>query len=538
MQLSFDPQKYQYPSTRRVVYGRRGMVCTTQPLAAQAGLDMIKQGGNAVDAAVATAIAMTVLEPTSNGIGSDAFALVFTKDGHMSGLNGSGPAPALATVSEFRSRNLEEVPPYGLLPVTVSGAPSTWSELSAKYGRLPFEKLFEPAISYAEEGFPVQSATAHFWNRAYRLYRDKLTGEEFKGWFDTFAPNGQVPPPGGLFRSPDHGKTLRELAATHCESFYRGAIADQIDAFSRRYDGLIRKEDLAAFRAEWVTPIHTNYRGYDVWEMPPNGHGITALMALNIVEGFDFTVRDHVDTFHRQMEAMKLAFSDGKRYIADPAAMEVSCEQLLSKDYAASRRALIGSEALLPEAGNPNCGGTIYLCTADGEGNMVSYIQSNFRGFGSGIVIPGTGISLQDRGNQFTLNETSPNCLSPGKRPYHTIIPGFLSKDGQAIGPFGVMGGMMQPQGHLQVIMNTIDFHLNPQQALDAPRWQWMSGREIQVERSFPWHIAEELTRRGHKITMAADSTPFGRGEIIWRDENGVLLGATECRADGYAAAW
>ena len=538
MQLTFDPLKYQYPSTRRVVYGRRGMVCTTQPLAAQAGLDMIKQGGNAVDAAVATAIAMTVLEPTSNGIGSDAFALVWTKDGRISGLNGSGFAPALATVSEFRSRGFEEVPPYGLLPVTVSGAPSTWSELSSKYGHLPFEKLFEPAIRYAEEGYPVQSATAYFWNRAFHLYQEKLTGEEFKSWFDTFAPGGQAPSPGELFRSPDHGRTLRELAATHCESFYRGPIADQIDAFSRRYDGLIRKEDLAAFRAEWVTPIHTDYRGYDVWEMPPNGHGITALMALNIVEGFDFTVRDHADTFHRQMEAMKLAFSDGKRYIADPIAMEVSCEQLLSKDYAAKRRALIGNEARMPEAGNPNCGGTIYLCTADGEGNMVSYIQSNFRGFGSGIVIPGTGISLQDRGNQFTMDETSPNCIAPGKRPYHTIIPGFLSKDGQAVGPFGVMGGMMQPQGHLQVLMNTIDFHLNPQQALDAPRWQWMSGKEIQVERSFPWDIVEELMRRGHKITMAPDSTPFGRGEIIWRDENGVLMGATESRADGYVAAW
>ena len=315
-------------------------------------------------------------------------------------------------------------------------------------------------------------------------------------------------------------------------------MAEKIDTFSRETGGYLRKEDLAQFHAEWVEPISTNYRGYTVSEIPPNGHGIVVLMALNILEGFQFTQRDTAESIHKQIEAMKLAFTDGKRYIADPRFMRVTPEQMLSKEYAAKRRALIGEQALMPEAGDPSCGGTVYLCTADGEGNMVSFIQSNYMGFGSGIVVPGTGIALQNRGNNFSLDPNSENCLAPGKKSYHTIIPGFLSKDGKAIGPFGVMGGFMQPQGQVQVVMNTIDFMMNPQEALDAPRWQWVGDKNIEVEQSFPAWITESLVRAGHNVKVLPESLTMGRGQIIWRNDEGVLVGATEPRTDGTVAAW
>ena len=534
-----DFYKYQYASKRRVVFGHHGMVCTTQPLAAQAGLDIMKKGGNAIDAAIATAICMTVLEPTSNGIGSDSFALVWTKD-KLHGLNASGHAPMKASVETIKNMGHTEVPNYGFIPVTVNGAPSAWKELSKTFGKLPFNELFEAAIDYAENGFPVQPNTSYLWDKAFNTYKENLSGNEFENWFKTFAPNGRAPRPGEIFKLPNHALTLRELADTGCESYYRGAIAEKIDSFSKAYGGLIRKEDYASYYPEWVEPISTSYRGYDVWEIPPNGHGLVALMALNIVEGFNFDANSYgsVDTLHKQIEAMKLAFVDGQHYIADPHFMKVSVEKLLSKKYADSRRQTICDTALTPKKGDPDCGGTIYLCTADEEGNMVSYIQSNYRGFGSGLVVPGTGIALHNRGNNFSLIEGTENCIEPGKKPYHTIIPGFLSKSGKAIGPFGVMGGFMQPQGHLQVVTNTIDFNMNPQEALDAPRWQWVGGKNIQVEREFPYAVTEELIRKGHNISVLPESTTFGRGNIIWRDENGTLIGATEPRADGYVSAW
>ncbi|MBQ7796095.1 MAG: gamma-glutamyltransferase family protein [Lachnospiraceae bacterium] len=535
--MKFDALKYSYPSRRSVVYGRRGMVCTSQPLAAQAGLDMIKAGGNAIDAAIATAACMTVLEPTSNGIGGDAFALVWT-NGKLHGLNASGKSPMSITAEKVRELGHTKMPDRGWIPVMVPGAPSAWAELSKKFGRLPLTKVLEPAISYAREGVAITPVTAYLWEKAYKQFKEIFKDDCFRGWFETFAPEGKIPGPGGVWKSEGHASTLELIAKTNAEAFYRGELADKIDAFSKETGGFLRKEDLEAYWCEWVDPIHVNYKGYDVWEIPPNGDGIIALMALNILKGFEFNCRDCADTFHKQLEAMKLAFADGKRYVADARYMTVSPADMLSDAYADERRALINDMAQEPEPGKPNSGGTIYLCTADGEGNMVSYIQSNYMGFGSGVVVPGTGISFQDRGASFSLIDGEENCLGPGKKVFHTIIPAFLTKDGEAVGPFGVMGGPMQPQGHVQVVMNTIDFMMNPQEALDAPRWQWTGGKKIHVERSFPYAITEELVRRGHEISVMPENISFGRGQIIWRNEEDVLCGASDPRADGIVAAW
>ncbi|MBP3040209.1 gamma-glutamyltransferase family protein [Bacillaceae bacterium Marseille-Q3522] len=536
--MNFDFLHYPYPSQRTTVMAKNGMVATSQPLAAQVGLEMIKRGGNAIDAAIATAAALTVTEPTSNGIGSDAFALVWVKD-KLYGLNGSGPAPQSISAAKVKERGYKKMPRHGFLPVTVPGAPSAWAELSKRFGRLPLTEVLQPAIRYAEEGYPLSPILGKNWASAYKKYQEWFTGKEFANWFATFAPSGRAPQIGEVWKSPDHARTLRAIAETESESFYRGAIAEKIAAFFKQYDGFLSAEDLAAFRAQWVEPIKLNYRGYDVWEIPPNGQGLVALAALNIVKGYDFPYKDTVETYHRQMEAMKLAFTDGKQYISDPADMKITVEEILSENYAAMRREKITAKAIEPEVYQPHSGGTVYLAAADGEGNMVSYIQSNYMGFGSGLVVPGTGIALQNRGADFSLEEEDANVLKPGKKTYHTIIPGFLTKDGEAVGPFGVMGGYMQPQGHMQVIMNTVDFHLNPQAALDAPRWQWIGGKKFQVEPHFPLAIAQQLKRKGHEIERLMDTGGFGRGQIIWREkDSGVLMGGTESRTDGSIAAW
>lgn len=534
-----DTLHYPYASRRTAIYGQKGMVATSQPLAAQAGLDILKKGGNAIDAAIATAACLTVVEPTSNGIGSDAFALVWTK-GKLHGLNSSGPAPKLISTAAVKERGYnDEMPRHGWIPVTVPGAPGAWAELSKKFGKLPLIDVLQPAIDYAENGYPLSPTVARGWAGTYLNYKTILKGGEFNPWFDTFAPGGKTPQAGEMWCSAGHASTLRLIGETQGEAFYRGELAEKIDAFSRQYDGFLRKEDLADFYSQWVEPIGVNYRGYDVWEIPPNGQGLVALLALNTIKGDTFTTRDCVDTYHKQIEAMKLAFTDGLKYITEHSKMTVSVEQLLSDTYAQQRRDLIQDYALMPKAGNPPQGGTVYLCTADGEGNMVSFIQSNYMGFGSGLVVPGTGISLQNRGHNFSLDETHDNCLEPGKRTYHTIIPGFLTKGSEAIGPFGVMGGFMQPQGHMQVIMNTVDFGLNPQAALDAPRWQWVKGKTVSIEHSMPHHIVQSLLRKGHQIVVASTSGGFGRGQIIWRDpQTGILVGGTEPRADGQIAVW
>ncbi|QOR66480.1 gamma-glutamyltransferase [Cytobacillus suaedae] len=536
--MNFDYLNHPYPSQRTTTFAKNGMVATSQPLAAQAGLDILKKGGNAIDAAIATAACLTVVEPTSNGIGGDAFALVWVK-GELHGLNASGPAPKSISIEAVKEKGHEKMPTFGLTPVTVPGVPAAWAELSRKFGKLPLSEVLQPAIEYAEKGYPLSPILAKYWNGGYKRYKEIFKGDEYKGWFETFAPEGKAPGVGEMWKSEGHASTLRSIAETNAESFYRGELADKIDEFSKTHGGFISKEDLADYKPEWVEPIKVNYRGYDVWEIPPNGQGIVALMALNMMKGYELNEKESVDTYHKQIETMKLAFVDGKKYVTDPEKMKVTSEQLLSEEFAAARRSLIGEEALTPEPGTPPSGGTVYLATADEEGNMVSFIQSNYMGFGSGIVVPGTGIALQNRGADFSLDPEHDNALEPGKKTFHTIIPGFLTKDNEAVGPFGVMGGYMQPQGHAQVIMNTIDFNLNPQAALDAARWQWMEGKTVQVEPTFPSHIAQALARKGHKIEVALDTGGFGRGQIIWRDpKTGVLSGGTESRTDGSIAAY
>jgi gamma-glutamyltranspeptidase/glutathione hydrolase len=537
--MEFKDVRHTYPSRRGVIYGKRGMVCTSQALAAQAGLDVLKKGGSAADAIVATAACMTVLEPTSNGLGSDAFALYWSASDHrLYGLNGSGWAPRLLTREAMKEAGYKEMPQRGWASVTVPGAVSAWSVLHRRFGRLPFASILEPAISYAENGYPVQPVTSLLWHRAVGTFAPYREEKAFAPLFDTFFKGG-VPNPGTLVRLPDHARTLRKLAESDCESFYRGEVADAIDAFSRETGGYLRKEDLAAYEAEWVIPLHTSYHGYEVCELPPNGHGLVVLMALRILERLQgLRDREDAETVHKQLEAMKLAFVDGMEFITDPRYMKQKAEDFLSDAYADKRAAEIGEIALDPKPIDPDCGGTVYLCAADEEGNMVSFIQSNYRGFGSGIVIPEWGIALNDRASSFSLDEKAANVLVPGKKPYHTIIPGFLMKDGDAVGPFGVMGGYMQPQGHVQVLMNLIDFGLDPQEALDAPRWQWTHGKRVEMESGYGDRMVAALHARGHEMVLNDDFTSFGRGQMILRTPEGSYAGATEPRADGTVAAW
>lgn len=535
--MNFDSLFYSHPSKRNVVYSKKGMVATGQPMAAQAGLEIMKKGGNAIDAAIATAATLTVVEPTANGIGGDSFALVWMKE-KLYGLNSSGHAPSSISIESLKKRGIDEIPKYGFIPVTVPGAPASWAHLSEKFGKLPLIDVLEPAIRYASEGFAITPSLSYFWHIAYKTYKEDLKGEEFDNWFSTFAPKDRAPKVGEVWKSEDHANTLRLIGDSMAESFYRGELANKIDAFSRKYNGYLRKDDLKNFKPEWVEPISVNYRGYDVWEIPPNGQGIISLMILNILKGFEFKSRGSVDTIHKQIEATKLAFADAQKYICDTASMSVTLNQLLSEDYAAKRRSLIKTEAILPEAGDPSSSGTIYLATADEEGNMVSFIQSNYMGFGSGLVVPGTGIALQNRGHGFSMNPEHDNCLAPNKKPYHTIIPGFLTKDDKAIGPFGVMGAFMQPQAHAQVIMNAIDFNMNPQDALDAYRWQWIGGKKIAVEPNFPNNLALKLFEMGHEIIPSLNTDTMGRGQIIWKTKEGTLCGGTDPRTDGTIAAW
>ncbi len=534
--MNYHDLQYKYPSKRTLVYGKKGMVATSQPLAAQAGLDIIKKGGNAVDAAIATAACLTVVEPTSNGIGGDAFAIVWMKD-KIYGLNSSGKSPESISIESLKNRGYEEMPKHGMIPVTVPGVPGAWAALSERFGKLTLRECLQPAIDYAKEGFPVSPVTSKYWNRAFRVYKKAFKGEEFQEWFKVFAPNDRGVNPGEIWSSPDHGKTLELIGDSNAKEFYQGSLADKIHAFSKKYNGYIQKSDLEEFEPEWVDPVKVNYREHDIWELPPNGQGIIALMSLNILKHLPLKERDNERTYHSQIEALKLAFEDGKKFITDPDHMEITVEDLLSSEYGKKRSKEITEEAILPKAGKPESSGTVYLATADGDGNMVSFIQSNYMGFGSGIVIPGTGIGLQNRGHNFSMNPEDHNALAPGKRTYHTIIPGFLSKYGKALGPFGVMGGFMQPQGHMQIINNLLDFDLNPQEALDAPRWQWIAEKTVEIEIGTPKFIFEHLQNRGHGVAWAKDSGSFGRGQIILK-RNETLIGATEPRTDGMVAAW
>ncbi len=523
---------YPYPGARRVVMGQRGAVATSQPLAALAGMEMLWAGGNAVDAALAIAIALTVVEPTSNGIGSDAFALVW--DGKLHGLNASGRSPQSLSSDLFTG--MEQVPTLGWLSVTVPGAVSAWRKLSERWGKLPFEKLFDPAIRYATDGFPVSPVTAQAWKRAEFVYLP-LTGPEFQPFKEVFFPGNRAPAAGEIWRSEAHAKTLSAIAQSGGESFYQGKVAELMATFAANTGGRLTKADLAAHSADWVEPISTNYHQTTVWEIPPNTHGIATLMALNILEGLNLAKypRESAISYHLQIEAMKLAFADVHRHVADSDFLEVPVERLLNKAYADERRQLIKSQAIpLAQPGLPK-GGTVYLAAADGE-LMVSFIQSNYMGFGSGVLIPGTGIALHNRGNGFTLEAGHPNQVGPAKRPFHTIIPGFLTQDGQPIGPFGVMGGSMQPQGHLQVVVNMTDYGMNPQAALDAPRWQFVQKNTVLLEQAVSQHVAIALAEWGHDVQLSAQFGLFGKGQIIQR-QGKVLVAASEPRADGLALA-
>ena len=538
--MQFDPLFQNYPSNRFCVTAKNGMVATGSNLASAAGLEVLRKGGNAVDAAVATAAALTVVEPTANGIGSDAFAIVYIKD-QLYGLNSSGFAPELIDPLKIKAEVEDgKMPKFGWTPVTVPGAPKAWASLVKRFGKLSLAECLEPAIRYAEEGYPLSPMLAKMFNNATKKFTD-LFGDkpEYAEWFKTFTKEGKKPYEfGDIIKLPGHARALRLIGETDGDAFYKGEIADQIEAQSIRDGGYIRKSDLEAYDVTWVDPIHVNYHGYDVWEIPPNGQGIVALMALNILKEAKFSHREDVETFHQQFEAMKMAFADGMHYVTDTRFMEVDYHDLISPEYGKMRFEEISKTAQDPKVNQPPKSGTVYLCTADGEGNMVSFIQSNYMGFGSGIVVEGYGVALQNRGVDFSLDENHYNYLQPRKKTYHTIIPGFLTKDGKAVGPFGVMGGYMQPQGHVQVVSNMIDFHMNPQMALDAPRWQWIAGKKFSVEPSFNKAIVEQLIARGHEIEIATSPVSFGRGQIIVRLDNGVLVGACESRTDSNIACY
>jgi gamma-glutamyltranspeptidase / glutathione hydrolase len=517
-----------YNSNKSPVLSTQGVVATSEPHAANAGLEILKQGGNAIDAAIATAAALTVCEPTSNGIGGDNFAIIWY-EGKLIGMNSSGKSPELLSMDVLKEKGLQELPRFGFLPVTVPGVVKGWAELSKKYGKLSFKEVLSPAIKLAKDGYKASKTVAFYWQRAKQIYEKNLTDEMFKYWFETF---GKAPNEGDFVILKDHAKTLEEIADTMGDSFYHGNIANKIEEFSIKYGGLIRKSDLSNHQVNWVTPVFTSYRGYDICELPPNTQGIIGLMGLNILENHKFTEIDSIDTYHHYIESIKLAFSDGLNYIADPDYMKISVADMLSKSYAKQRYQSIKDTAQIPICGNPKSSGTVYLATADKDGNMVSFIQSNYMGFGSGLVVPDTGIALQNRGHNFSMDEKSVNFIGPNKKPYHTIIPGFIMKNKMPIGPFGVMGGFMQPQGHLQVISSMLDFNLDPQEALDRPRFQWIKDNTIYVEPNLDKTIIEGLKQKGHDVIIQPDLGHFGRGQIILKKDEKYLTG-TEIRCDG-----
>ena len=507
------------------------VVSTSQPLAAQAGLRMLLAGGNAVDAILASAITLTLVEPVSNGIGSDAYAIVW--DGkQLHGLNASGRSPAGWTPEFFAGQ--KSVPVRGWNSVSVPGCVSAWRELSARFGKLPFDKLFEPAIGYGRDGFLVSPTIARQW--AAQVAELKIQ----PGFAEAFLPGGKPPAPGQQFRLADHAATLEAIAASKGEAFYRGELAAKLEAHARANGGVMKTSDLAAHKPDWVDTLTMDYRGYTLHELPPNGQGIVALIALGILENFDLASHpvDSVDSVHLQIEAVKLAFADAQAYVADIDYMPFAPQRMLDKGYLKSRAKLIDMSKAQPFApGTPPKGGTVYLTAADASGMMVSMIQSNYMGFGSGVVVPGTGISLQNRGATFVLKEGHPNRVAPSKRPYQTIIPGFVTKGGKPVMSFGVMGGTMQPQGHTQVMVRIADYHQNPQAASDGPRFRWVQGLDVSVEGGFPAATLEGLKQRGHRIVTVDDYNQFGCAQMIWKLDGGYFA-ASDPRRDGQAVGF
>ena len=533
-----------YTSTRIPVFARN-VVSTSHPLAAQAGLRMLYAGGNAVDAAIATAAAMTVCEPVSNGLGSDAFALIW--DGTaLHGLNGSGCAPQAWCTEYFRTKyagSATAPPKRGMDSVTVPGAVSSWVQMSQRFGKLPFADLMEPAAEIAERGYLLPPVVQQKWAAA--------TGElqGMPGFAQSFLPWGRAPRVGELFQFKAAAKALRAIGATQGAAFYSGEIAHRIEKFSAAHGGSLTARDFAHYQAEWVQPIGKNYRGYTLHEIPPNGQGIAALIALGILDKFDMAALpvDSAASQHLQIEAMKLAFADVYKFVAEPSAMAVTVDQMLDDAYLSERAKLIDMKKAQDfGAGNPAKGGTIYLSAADENGMMVSFIQSNYMGFGSGCVEPTFGISLQNRGHAFSLDANSPNAVAPGKRPFHTIIPAFLSKGGKPVMSYGVMGANMQPQGHMQTLVRMLDYQQNPQAACDAPRWRYNAGLEINVEAAMHADTVQDLKNLGHHTEVINDSyQDFGAGQFIWRADEGLgdaadlgYVAASDARRDGCAAGF
>jgi len=537
-------------ATRSEVFAQHGMVATSHPLATQVGLDVLKKGGTAIDAAIAANAALGLMEPVSNGVGGDLFAIVWdAKTKKLYGYNGSGRSPKALTLQWFQDHDYKAIPSLGPLPVNVPGCVDAWFALHDRFGKLPMKDVLAPTIAYARDGFPLTELIAYYW----ALSVPRLS--KFPGFTEQFTLDGKAPAKGALWKNPNLAHTLTAIADGGRDAFYKGAIAHAIADYMKAQGGFLSYDDLAAHKGEWVEPVSTNYRGYDVWELPPNGQGLAALQMLNILEGYDFSKiafgsTEHVHLF---VEAKKLAFEDRAKFYADPAFAKAPIDWLVSKEYAAERRKLISPDHAMKavEPGTHKLDGdTIYMTTADQWGNMVSLIQSNYRGMGSGMSPPGLGFILQDRGELFVLKGGHANTYAPGKRPFHTIIPAFITKDGAPWLSFGVMGGDMQPQGHVEIVQNLIDFHMNVQEAGDAPRIQhegstspegqaepMTDGGFVDLESGFPYETVRGLMQKGHSVRYA--NGPYGGYQAIgWDAKNRVYIGASEGRKDGQAAGY
>ena len=536
-------------ATRSEVIAQNGMAATSQPLATMAAIDILKQGGNAIDAAIAANAVLGLVEPTGNGMGGDLFALIWdAKTQKLYGLNASGRSPYSLTLEYFKEQGLTRIPSYGPLPVTVPGCVDGWFEMHTKFGKLPMKTILAPATRYAREGFPLTELIAYYW----QIGSNRL--QDYPGFKEVFMPNGKAPTKGEIFKNPALANTFDKIASQGRDVFYKGEIARTIDAFMKKNGGFLSFKDMADHKSQWVDPISSNYRGYDVWELPPNTQGIAVLQMLNILEGFDlksmgFGSKEYL---HYLVETKKVVYEDRAKYYADPDFSSIPIQKLVSKEYAAERRKSIdpekAAESYEQETPVPQSKDTIYLTVADREGNMVSLIQSNYRGMGSGMTPDGLGFVLQDRGELFNLEEGHPNTYAPHKRPFHTIIPGFVTKDGKPYMAFGVMGGDFQPQGHVQILVNMIDFGMNLQEAGDAPRVEHVGSSQptgekmedagiILMESGFPYETIRELMKMGHKIEFSL-GTYGGYQAILYDPQNKVYYGASESRKDGMAAGY
>lgn len=538
-------------ATRSEVIAQNGMVCTSHPLAGQAALDILKKGGTAIDAAIAANACLGLMEPTGCGIGGDLFAIVWdAQTQKLHGLNASGRSPKSLTRAYFLEKGLTSIPSYGPLPVTVPGCVDGWFELHRRFGKLSMRDVLQPAIGYAEQGFPVTELIAYYLQASARRFA------EYPNFKETYTLAGKAPEKGDVFRNPALANTYRLLAEKGRDEFYKGSIARSVAGFLREQGGFLSADDLAEHRSEWIDPVSVNYRGYEVWELPPNGQGIAALQMLNILEGYEFKPEDYGTARHIHLfsEAKKLVFEDRAKYYADPEFAKIPLRELLSKEYAASRRALIPPDRASTRvaAGDPFANNTIYLTVADREGNIISLIQSNYRGMGSGMVPPGLGFMLHDRGELFSLDSAHANVFAPGKRPFHTIIPAFITKDGQPFVSFGVMGGDFQPLGHVQIVMNLVDFGMNLQEAGDAPRIDHQDGNsdpagaatgsstgggQILLESGFSYETIRQLLQMGHRVGYTL-GTYGGYQAIRWDPERRVYFGASESRKDGGAVGY